>query len=147
MPEGPAAWSLDILRLDFVAHFVGHFVESGLWFCSFWRWEVFSHEKLSVYQKALICVLSLNGLSCTWDKRHALVDHLVRASESILMNLVVMNIAEGNGHYGHGDRRKFLDTAEASAAKSAAYLDLCCQGGELEQIGRIAQMLHVMTDG
>ena len=55
-----------------------------------------------------------------------------------------------------GDRRKFLDTAEASAAKSAAYLDLCCRSGELKQnqrdngielLGRIAQMLHVMADG
>ena len=92
------------MRLDFVAHFVGHFVDSGLWFST----------------------------------------------------SVVLNSAEGHGRYGHGDRRKFLDTAEASAAKSAAYLDLCCQGGELEQkqrdqgielLGRIAQVLHVMTDG
>ena len=32
---------------------------------------MFSHEKLSVYQKALICVSSLIGLSRSWDKRHA----------------------------------------------------------------------------
>ena len=242
---------------------------------------MFSHEKLSVYQKALICVSSLIGLSRSWDKRHALVDHLVRASERILMNLVegtrmrgapnrqhfaeyamgsalecaacldiaalkqllvapvaigqkqslcevvkmlaglrrswaedelredqshydageqlfaherlevyqmglqfiswfhaqppgaalsgrlfrqldklstsvVLNIAEGNGRYLHDDRRKFLETAEASTAKSAAYLDLCCRSGELDQnqrdqgielLGRIAQMLHVMADG
>jgi len=107
---------------------------------------VFSHEKLNVYRKALICAAELIGCSRTWDKRHALVDHLVRAAESI-------NIAEGNGRYGQGDRRRFLDTAEASAAKSAAYLDLCCRSGELEQnqrndgielLARIAQMLHMM---
>jgi hypothetical protein len=50
---------LDILWFDFVSHFVGHFVET-----------VFSHEKPSVCQKALICVSSLNGLSRTWDKHH-----------------------------------------------------------------------------
>jgi four helix bundle protein len=240
---------------------------------------VFSHQKLNVYKKALVCVASLIGHSRSWDKRHALVDHLLRASESILMNLVegtrlrgvanrqhfteyamgsalecaacldiallkellvqsavmnqkqslcdvvkmlaglrrswaadelredppsydagpklfaherlevyqvglqfigwfqaqpagaalssrlfrqldklatsvVLNIAEGNGRYWQADRRKFLDTAEASAGKSAAYLDLCCQSGEMEQeqrdtgivlLGRIAQMLHAMA--
>jgi four helix bundle protein len=69
---------------------------------------------------------------------------------------VVLNIAEGNGRYLQGDRRKFLDTAEASAAKSAAYLDLCYRSGEMERnqrdngiqlLGRIAQMLQAMTQG
>ena len=114
---------------------------------------MFSHEKLNVYRKALICAAELIGCSRTWDKRHALVDHLVRAAEDKLATSVVLNIAEGNGRYGQGDRRRFLDTAEASAAKSAAYLDLCCRSGELEQnqrndgielLARIAQMLHMM---
>jgi four helix bundle protein len=239
---------------------------------------MFSHQKLSVYQKALSCVAALGQHARSWDKRHAFVDHLLRASESILMNLVegtrrrgcghrqhfseyamgsalecaacldialkkdllgpsaanatkeslcevvrmlaglrrswandqlreeegsygseklfaherlevyqvslevigwfqaqpagaalssrlfrqldklttsvVLNIAEGNGRYEAGERRKFLETAEASAAKSAAYLDLSCASGELdshqrdrglELLGRVAQMLHAMT--
>jgi hypothetical protein len=49
---------------------------------------VFSHEKLTVYQKALLCVAILNQEARSWAKRHAVVDHLLRASESILLNLV-----------------------------------------------------------
>jgi four helix bundle protein len=67
---------------------------------------------------------------------------------------VVLNIAEGNGRYLQGDRGKFLDIAGASAAKAAAYLDLCCRSGELEQsqrdsgnelLGRVALMLRALT--
>jgi four helix bundle protein len=242
---------------------------------------MFSHQKLRVYQKALNCVAALARDSRTWPKRHAFVDHLLRASESVLMNLVeatrlrrsdqrqhvvdyavgsalecaacldvavkkellmpsiannrkeslcevvrilvglrkswandqlqeeegeyritqkifayerlevyqigvqfigwfqaqpagaalssrlflqldklgtsvVLNIAEGNGRYEVGDRRTFLATAEASAAKSAAYLDLICESGDLdpqerdvglELLRRVAQMLHAMTCG
>jgi four helix bundle protein len=240
---------------------------------------MFSHQKLSVYHKALSCVAALAQDSRSWDKRHAFVDHLLRASESILMNLVegtrlrgsaqrqhfseyamgsalecaacldiavvkelliasaasarkqslcevvrmlaglrrswandqvreeegtyrvsqklfaherlevyqvglqfigwfhaqpagaalssrlfrqldklgtsvVLNIAEGNGRFEAGDRRKFLDTAGASAAKTAAYLDLSFESGELDPqqrdrglglLVRVAQMLHAMT--
>ena len=118
---------------------------------------MFSHEKLSVYQKALICVSSLNGLSCTWDKRHALVDHLIRASESILMNLV-----EGTRLRGTPNRQHFTEYAMGSALECAACLDIAVlkellvaavaigqkQRDEgIELLGRIAHMLHVMTDG
>ena len=241
---------------------------------------MFSREKLKVYQKALTCVAGLARHSRSWDKRHAVVDQLIRASESIVLNLVegtrlrgganrqhyteyamgsalecaacldiavlkefftpalainekralceivkmltglrkswaadefredpppygpgekwffaherlevyqiglrfvglvhdqpagaalssrlfrqldklgtsvVLNIAEGNGRYLEGDQRKFLDTAGASAAKAAAYLDLCCRSGELEQgerdlgidlLGRVALMLRALT--
>jgi four helix bundle protein len=247
------------------------------------RWKegnVFSHEKLNVYQKALTCVAGLARHTHSWDKRHAVVDHLLRASESIVLNLVegarlrgaanrqhfteyamgsalecaacldiavlkeflpqapataekralcevvkmlaglrrswaedelredppvyrasekwlfaherlevyqvglqfvgwfqaqpagaalssrlfrqldklgtsvVLNIAEGNGRYLEGDQRKFLDIGGASAAKAAAYLDLCCRSGELEQshrdcgtelLGRVALMLRALT--
>jgi 23S rRNA-intervening sequence protein len=103
------------------------------------RWKeanVFSHEKLNVYQKALTCVAGLARHSRSWDKRHAVVDQLLRASESIVLNLVegarlrgaarqldklgtsvVLNIAEGNGRYLEGDQRKFLDIAGPSVCK------------------------------
>ena len=67
---------------------------------------------------------------------------------------MVLNIAEGNGRYLQGDLGKFLDIAGASAAKAAAYLDLCCRSGELEQsqrdrgtelLCRVALMLRALT--
>src|ERR1041385_2700939 len=80
---------------------------------------VFSHQKLSVYQKGLICVSGLIGHSRSWDKRHAMVDHLVRASESILMNLV-----EGTGLRGAPNRQPFTEYAMGSGLEGAACLDI-----------------------
>jgi hypothetical protein len=45
-----------------------------------------SHQKLKVYGKGLAVVASLAKHSAAWDKRHAVVDQLCRASESIVMN-------------------------------------------------------------
>ena len=42
---------------------------------------MFSLEKLKVYDLALAGVAHLARLSAPWDKRHAVVDQLVRASE------------------------------------------------------------------
>jgi len=56
---------------------------------------MFSLEKLKVYERALASVASLGQLSSQWDKRHAVVDQLLRASES-----VVLNIAEGARRHG-----------------------------------------------
>ena len=67
---------------------------------------------------------------------------------------VVLNIAEGNGRYPEGDRRRFLDIAEASAVKAAAYLDLCVHNAELDPgqrgcgvqlLGRIGLMLRGLS--
>jgi hypothetical protein len=38
---------------------------------------MFTHEK---YQKGLSCVAALQRAAHSWDKRHAVVDHLLRAS-------------------------------------------------------------------
>ena len=40
---------------------------------------------------------------------------------------ILLNIAEGNGRYAELDHRRFLDIAEGSAVKVAAYLDLAVQ--------------------
>jgi four helix bundle protein len=40
---------------------------------------------------------------------------------------LILNIAEGNGRYSELDHRRFLDIAEGSAVKVAAYLDLTVQ--------------------
>ena len=45
---------------------------------------------LKVYEKALALGASADALSASWGKRHAIVEHFLRASESI-----VLNIAEG----------------------------------------------------
>src|ERR1041385_6376570 len=91
---------------------------------------VFSHQKLSVYQKGLICVSGLIGHSRSWDKRHAMVDHLVRASESILMNLV-----EGTGLRGAPNRQHFTEYAMGSALECAACLDIAVLKQFLVPIG------------
>jgi hypothetical protein len=44
----------------------------------------FAHEKLSVYQKALEFFDHVQARIASWSKQHAFVDHLLRASESIL---------------------------------------------------------------
>jgi four helix bundle protein len=80
---------------------------------------VFSHEKLIVYQKALNCVTALAGHARSWDKRHAVVDHLLRASESIVMNLV-----EGSRLRGAANRQHFTEYAMGSALECAACLDI-----------------------
>ena len=48
---------------------------------------MFSLEKLKVYERALASVASLAELSAGWDKRHAVVDQLLRASEKRRLNL------------------------------------------------------------
>ncbi|HXP63667.1 MAG TPA: four helix bundle protein, partial [Dongiaceae bacterium] len=40
---------------------------------------------------------------------------------------IILNIAEGNGRFSELDHRHFLDLAEGSAVKVAAYLDLAVQ--------------------
>lgn len=80
---------------------------------------MFSHEKLKVYDKALASVARLAQLSTSWDKRHSVLDHLLRASESI-----VLNIAEGARLWTAATKPHFLDYAIGSTLESAACLDL-----------------------
>ena len=90
---------------------------------------------------------------------HAVVSRVARRSRAIQPsfsaggqsgNQCDLNIAESNGRYPEADRRKFLDIAESSAVKAAAYLDLCQSKAELdaeqkergiELLGRVALML------
>jgi flagellar capping protein FliD len=48
---------------------------------------MFSLDKLKVYDKALANAASLAQHSRSWDKRHAVTDQLLRASESFVLNL------------------------------------------------------------
>jgi len=80
---------------------------------------MFSLEKLKVYGRALDSVANLAQLSAAWDKRHAVVDQLSRASES-----VVLNIAEGARLQGTANRQHVMDYAIGSALECAACLDI-----------------------
>jgi hypothetical protein len=87
----------------------------GVWTClilwltlrpRFEAWEnvkarMFSPEKLRVYDRALACVASLAQLLGCWDKRHAVVDQLLRASESVLLNLVEAARLRASGQRQH----------------------------------------------
>ena len=79
---------------------------------------MFSLEKLKVYDRALASVANLAQLSANWDKRHAVVDQLLRASKSVLLNL-----GEGAGLRGSPQRQHLLDYAIGSALECAACLD------------------------
>jgi len=78
-----------------------------------------SHQKLKVYGKSLTVVASLATHSGHWDKRHAVVDQLCRASESI-----VLNLAEGVRVRSPGQKQQFLGYAVGSALECAACLDV-----------------------
>jgi len=49
--------------------------------------NMLAHEKLHVYGKALDLAARMEEWLSGWDKKHALVDQLSRATESILLNL------------------------------------------------------------
>jgi four helix bundle protein len=79
---------------------------------------VFDHEKLEVYQEAL--------LFCAWAgelieklPRIAARDQLDRASTSI-----PLNIAEGNAKFSLADRSRFFEMARGSAVECASCLDV-----------------------
>jgi four helix bundle protein len=79
---------------------------------------MFAHEKLQVYGRALDFAAKAATWTTTWDKRHALVDHLARASESVLANL-----AEAARQRGPS-RLRIVDYAIGSALECAGCLDL-----------------------
>ena len=65
-----------------------------------------SHHKLKVYNKGLAVVASLGRHLAQWDKRHAVVDQLCRASESI-----VLNLAEGVRVRSSAQKQQLVDYA------------------------------------
>jgi len=80
---------------------------------------MFSHEKLSVYQKAVTLTADMALLCTAWDRKHSFVDHLSRASES-----VVLNLAEAARIRVEGAKQIQLDYAVGSALECAACLDI-----------------------
>ena len=80
---------------------------------------MFDHEKLQVYVKALDFAAKAAAWTTTWDKKHALVDHLSRAAESILLNL-----AEAARQRGAPSRLRIVDYAIGSSLECAGCLDV-----------------------
>jgi four helix bundle protein len=80
---------------------------------------MFSHEKLHVYKKALDFVTKTVAWAGTWDKKHAFVDQLSRAGESI-----VLNLAEAARQRGAGNKLRIADYAIGSSLECAACLDI-----------------------
>ncbi len=95
---------------------------------------MFSLDKLNVYQKALANAASLAQHCESWDKRHAVTDQLLRASERQVDKAgtsLVLNIAEANGRYASGERRNLFDIAESAVVRVGTYLELCARTDKL----------------
>ena len=110
----------------------------------------FGHEKLVVYRVSLEYVGNVYELSSRLkgNHRHAR-DHLLRASQSI-----PLNIAEGNGKSGRKDRRRYFEIARGSALECAAIQDVLEVGGAMtaeenaankELLNRIVAMLTKLS--
>ena len=74
-----------------------------------------THHRLKVYEKALALGAGAEELSASWGRRHAIVEHFRRASESI-----VLNIAEGARLKSGPDKARTLDYALGSTLECAA---------------------------
>jgi len=89
--------------------------------------EMFSYEKLEVYQKAyntnhkVYCLLKGNKTIPNYAK-----NQLGRASLSIMLN-----IAEGSAKFSNKDRRNFYITARGSAFECASLITFLCDEGEV----------------
>jgi four helix bundle protein len=76
-------------------------------------------HKLKVYEKALALSANAEAFSASWGRRHAIVDHFRRASESI-----VLNIAEGSRLVSGPEKTRTLDYALGSTLECTACLDI-----------------------
>lgn len=79
----------------------------------------FDHERLNVYQEAIIFCGWAGDLLNEIAAKAAAKDQLDRASTSI-----PLNIAEGNGKFSNADRARFLEIARGSALECAAGIDV-----------------------
>jgi four helix bundle protein len=110
---------------------------------------LFPHERLHVYQVGLEFINWSHSLPGGAELSSRLLRQVDKAATS-----VVLNIAERNGRFPEGDRRSFLEIAEASAVKAAVHLDLCVHEAQLEPaqrewgvqcLGRITLMLRGLS--
>jgi four helix bundle protein len=88
---------------------------------------MFSHEKLTVYHKAIAFIAWTQPLLAELPTKLSARDQLDRASTSI-----ALNIAEGNAKFSVADRARYLQSALGSAVECAACLDVLVARGLLE---------------
>ena len=81
--------------------------------------QLFDHEKLNVYRKALEFISRATTILERVPKSMAVHNQLDRASTSI-----PLNIAEGTGKFTAPDRCRYYDSARGSALECAASLDV-----------------------
>lgn len=87
---------------------------------SYGKVHVFNHEQLKAYELALKV-----------NRQIALFQLLERLPRSQFRRIdegatsIVLNIAEGNGRFGHLDHSRFLEIANRSTIKLAARLEMC----------------------
>jgi four helix bundle protein len=79
----------------------------------------FGHEQLDVYRIAIEYVGWAYRLCENLSGHRSAKDQLLRASQSI-----PLNIAEGNGKATPGDRRRYFEIARGSALECAAAQDI-----------------------
>jgi four helix bundle protein len=85
-------------------------------------------HNLHVYEKALALAAQAQPFSASWGRRHAIVEHDRRASESM-----VLNIAESARLWSGPNKAKSLDYAIGSSLECAACLDIALIKGRLTQ--------------
>jgi four helix bundle protein len=79
----------------------------------------FGHEQLDVYRAAVEYVGWAFRLCEPWKAHRNAKEQLLRASQSI-----PLNIAEGNGKPTEGERRRFFEIARGSTLECAAIQDV-----------------------
>jgi len=86
----------------------------------------FAHEKLKVYHKTLAFIGSVEDWLREWERKHVFVDHLSRASESILSNLVqAVRLRKGRG------KQRSMDYSVGSTMECGACMDIAWLKGLL----------------
>lgn len=99
----------------------------------------FAHEDLQVYQKGLECFGGMQPFLSSWNKRHAFVDHLARALESLLFNLV-----EATRLRDQAKKLLSMDYALGSTFESAACLDIATVKGLISTGAGLEQKMSLL---
>ncbi|HCN78442.1 MAG TPA: hypothetical protein DIT13_14770 [Verrucomicrobiales bacterium] len=107
--------------------------------------ERLHHEDLRVYQKAVAFVAQASDILEPVSSKHAVKDQLLRAAESMPLNIAVSNASQSQA-----SQKQALETAFSSAAECAACLDVLqrkqliagdlCKTGKLE----LQEVFHML---
>jgi four helix bundle protein len=99
----------------------------------------FPHEKLMVYQKSIGFFGDIQHLVSSWSKQHAFVDHLSRATESLLFNLVEAV------RIGHSKKKLLtMDYAVGSSFECAACIDIAVLKGLLDDAAAVENKTRLL---